>query len=90
MFFLLVLATVTAGSAPDAVELELKKKCEIEVPRDANMSDVGDLWRVLYDERLPPDKIQCIEDWAKSWPKIGGILAYGRDKFAIPERYRRN
>jgi hypothetical protein len=90
MFILLALATVKAGSAPDAVELELKKKCAIEVPRDANMSYAGDLWRVLYDERLPPDKIQCIESWAKNWPKIGGILAYGRGKFAIPELYRRN
>jgi hypothetical protein len=88
MFILMILAAATGGSAPDAVDLDLSKRCGVELPRDASMTYAGDLWRVLYDERLAAGKIQCIEAWAKSYPKAGGILAYRRSQFVVPEQYR--
>jgi hypothetical protein len=84
----LALASMAADRAPDAVERKLMEKCGVEVPRSASMTYAGDLWRVLYDDNLPPDKIQCIEAWAKGWPKSGGILAYPKSRFVIPEHYR--
>lgn len=84
IFLALALATTRA---PDAVERNLADKCGVEVPRSAFMTYEGDLWRVLYDEQLSPETIRCIEEWAKAWPKRGGILAYPKGRFVRRSYY---
>ena len=85
MLIFLALALV-ANRATDTVERKLADRCGVEVPRSAFMTYADNLWRVVYDEHLPPDTIRCIEEWAKAWPKSGGILAYPMSRFFIPGR----
>ena len=83
MTVFLAMAAMLSQRAPDSVERDLSGKCGIEVPRDANMSYAGDLWRVLYNPKLSNPEIQCIRDWARSWPKAGGIIPYSRAQFGV-------
>lgn len=85
MLIFLALA-LAANRPPDAIERNLADRCGLEVPRSAFMTYQGKFWWVLYDEQISPDKIRCIEEWAKAWPKPGGILAYPQNSF-VPRSF---
>lgn len=81
IILLAALASVPLDREPDLVELALKNRCSVEVPRDADMAYAGDLWRVRYDEHLSAEKVKCIKAWAKQFPKINAILPEPRSRY---------